>query len=285
MKTIARVLPFIFSLLLIACGGDGDVVIPQPTGSFADSEIYPTIKAVEDSNGVVLTTAVLRAGIDPSSTPLYLSSGDKLYASLGTPPEQLLSFSDDLFNNSLTLSTRLKLMKQRSQVNHYYLFSRVITGTPEYFATDSSNGLSRPLQAYVGFERGDMQWAGSASVQMPMTFSVLAPTFASSHSRAEPLTLTWSDVDPNSTMRLSVGGVCGEETFTIDGIELGADTTGTHVLDANDYFPDAMPLDASCQLAFILNRVGQTQIAYFGLAGIGSFQGRQERTVIFTTTP
>lgn len=262
---ITRTLPLLLLVSLGGCGESSSV----PSGSLTNNNIYPNITVVENQNGEVVTTAVLENSV-------YLSDGDKFYASLGTPPDQLINFSDDLFATAQTMSTRLKVMEKRT--------------LSEYFATDTSAGLAAPVRAYVAFERGSGQWTGQTWVDLPPAFTIINPASYSSLSRVNqnPIALTWADSDNTAMMELDSQAVCNGVRYSAPTISLGPDT-GSASVDAVDYFYAAGVLDvtATCQVGFTLRRLGPPRgiSEELGLGSLNTIQGTQLRVVEFTSTP
>ncbi len=267
--TTKRILPLLFLLSLTACDEDSGV----PSDSYATNEIYPNITAVETQDGGVITTVVLEP--DPNTGDmLYLNGGDRFYTSLGTPPDQLISFGDELFTNAQLLSTRLKIMEQN--------------GTSEYSSIDTTAGLAPPVRAYVAFERGYGKWTGQTWVELPPAFTLLNPAPNSSISRTfdDPITLSWTDIDNTATMQLESQMVCLYTRYPIVTINLGIDT-GTAQVSAADYFPPGAPINWDCRASFTLKRIGPTRFisSELGLGSLNTFQGIQQRTVEFTSAP
>lgn len=267
--------------LLAGCGGGGS---PAPSTSYPTSSIYAYMKAVQDESGNVTTTVQLRNGSASTSTYLYLAGGETLYASLDIPPQQYLNFSGNLFGNSLVLSERLKVMASRDLYINYGLFTQVVSGKPEYFTVDTPTVGSSPVRAYVDFSRAGNVMTGASSIDLPPAFQILAPAAEASVSRAAPLSLSWTNVDPTATMILDVAGSCVDGSrYTLNHI-IGPDTTGSVTLTSADYFPaTGISSSINCRVAFMLQRVRtggvSTQFAF------GSFNGIQQRTVQFNTTP
>ncbi len=266
--TTKRILIIVLLLLSAGCEPSG-----SPSNTYADHDLYPNFTAVEDETGEVTTTVVLEP--DPfTGQMLYLAGGDKFYASLGTPTSQLLSMSSDLFTTSQTLSSRLKIMEWRS--------------SSTYVAIDHTTGLTSPVRSYVSFERGDGRVTGETWVELPPAFTLLNPAANSSLSRTfqDPITLSWTDADNTATMQLESQVVCLGIRYTPITIDLGPDT-GTAQVSAADYFPPSAPINWDCLTAFTLKRLGPMRLISqeLGLGSLNTFQGIQQRTVAFTTTP
>ncbi len=259
---IKRILPLLPLLLLTGCSDE-----PVPSSTLSASDIVPIITATEDQSGEVEITAVLYNTLMSMTT---LSNGDKFYTSLGTPPDQLMNITSDLFSNSQTMSTRLKVMQERT--------------SSEYFSLDTTAGLTPPVRAYVAFERSGGQWTGQTWVDLPNDFTILTPNASSLLSRAQPITLSWSDVDPTTTMQLQSAVICGGQPFYKNDLPPFGTDTGSVVLNAADYFPAGAP-DINCFATLILQRVGPARAtAGLGL-GPGTIQSIKERSVEFTSTP
>lgn len=275
---VAQILTLLPLTLLAGCGG-GDT--PSPSNWYPTSSIHAYMKAVQDESSNVTTTVELRD--DPTGTAnyLYLNGGDRLYSSLDISPQQYLNFNGNLFGNSLELSQRLKVMSARDLYTDYFLFTNVAFGKPEYFALDTPVTASLPLRAYVDFERSGQ--VIESSVDLPPAFQITAPASDASLPRAIPLTLTWSNVDPATTMELDVAGICTDNSRYNMHLILGTGT-GSAPLSSADYFPvTGINPSINCRVAFLLQRVR--------LAGVsmqfasGSFRGVQQRTIQFTSTP
>lgn len=266
-RLIRRITLFTPLLFIVACDGGGD-----PSSSYSSTEISPTITITEDQKGDVLTLVQLQS---TSGSSLYLSDGDTLYASLNTPPYQLLSASEDLFSVGETISSRLKLLEKRS------------TGT--YYTIDNTAGLPSPVRAYVAFIRGSGEWTGQTGIELPTAFSILNPAVDSSISRSveDPITLSWTNTDSATTMEMESQVICNGDYYpqTPMVIALGTDT-GTVQLNTADYFPSTAP-DMVCHAVFTLKRM--TPVRYIsselGTAAGSSIQGIQKRTIEFTSTP
>lgn len=267
-------------LLLVGCEDEEE---PLPTAWFATQEIYAHMKAVQNERGSVLTTVQLRNGAGSNAAYLYLSSGENLYTSLNQPPEQLLSFSDDLFTNAQATSSDLQLMQSRYLSAEYVLFSEVVWGSPEYYVTDTPE-TSYPTRAYVVLERKEHEMTSSSVVDLPSPFHILEPAQWSSISRTNPLQLTWSDVDPKSTMQLDVAGLCDSDARYTMSLILGTDV-GAKTLTSADYFSSTISPQSNCHLAFLLKRIRSDGTVSTEFAFGSTFQGIQQRTVQFTSTP
>jgi hypothetical protein len=269
-------------LLISGCGGGSS---PLPSGSFTTNTIYAYMTAVQDERGDVTTIVQLRNGPASTDRYLYLSSGETLYSTLNIPPQQYLNFNNNLFGNTLTLSQHLKSMASRDLYFNYGLFDQVAYGKPEYFATDTpANGVS-PVRAYVDFERSGNTFTGESSIDLPAGFNIVSPASATTLSRAQPLTLSWDNVDATATMSLDVAGVCSDGNRYTMTKDLGTDT-GTISLSGSDYFPAAgISASANCLTAFVVRRSGIPGPASSKFATGSSFTGVQQRTVQFTTTP
>lgn len=258
------ILPLLPLFLLGGCD-DSD----SSSSSYSSTQIAPRIIVSEDQYGNVTTTAVMQT---ISGTSLYLADGDTLYAALNTSPEELINADDDLFQTGHDLTTQVQIMEQR--------------GTGKYYAIDSTDDLTPPIRAYVGFERGDGDWAGQTSVVIPRDFTVLSPAYYSSISRSteDPITLSWTDVDETTTMELDVRMICDNETYFAT-VPLGVDT-GTAQVNAVDYFPADAP-DMSCHAVFTFARMTpERYIAEeLGTAGGSSIRGIKQIMVEFTSTP
>jgi hypothetical protein len=270
-------------MLLMTLAGCGPGEIPSPSNLFVTNNIYAYMKAVQDESGDVITTVQLRDGNLPAANYINLSGGDTLYSSLDVPPRQYLSFEGDLFANSLNVSQQLKVMAERDLYRNFILYSEVLWGKPEYFASGTPAGGASPVRAYVGFERAGNALVGESSVALPPAFQILAPVAESSLSRATPVTLSWTDIDAASTMELDVAGDCLDGNRYTQHFVIGADT-GTVTLNSADYFPaTGVSPTISCRVAFMFQRVRlggiSTDFAF------GSFTGVQQRTVQFTSVP
>jgi hypothetical protein len=277
---IAPILTLLSALFLAGCGGANH---PAPSTSYATSAIYAFMKAVQDESGNVTTTVQLRDGLDPvTARYLYLAGGETLYTSLDISPRQYLSFTDNLFGNSLDLSQYLKVMGARDLYTEYFLFNQIVLGKPEYYSVNTPTAGSSPVRAYVDFERAGNVLAGETSIVLPAAFQILAPASGASVTRATPVTLTWSNVDATATMRLDVAVICDDGLRNTLNRNLGADT-GTTTLNSADYLPAGVSASATCQVAFILQRVHSGAVS--PNFAFGSIEGLQRRTVQFTTTP
>ena len=265
----------IFLLSLTGCNND----TPLPSNSVTTTEIFPAIKSVQYEDGSVLTTVELHNFLGDY---LYLSSGDNLLSSLDVPPEQLTGFSDNLFANAQVLSNRVNVLQERNLFTNYILFYTVIDGSPEYYALDNTDGLSLPIRSYVTLQRLNHQSATNSWVELPPAFSIMTPDPYSSISRSGTLTLSWSNFDNVSIMKLDVGAVCDGIRYPAS-LNLGIVNTGSIVLNTADYFPIAPPPTSNCSVSFLLNRqkLGFISPDFGG----GSFEGIQQRTIQFTSTP
>jgi hypothetical protein len=271
----------ILPVLLTGCGGGAS---PMPTGSFTTSSIYAFMKAVQDESGSVTTTVQLRDGMTNTANYLYLSAGESLYSSIEKPPQQYVNFSGNLFGNALDLSQHLKVMASRDLYTNYFLFTQVVYGKPEYFATDTPIPGASPVRAYVDFDRSGNVLTGTSSIDLPGVFQIVSPAAAATLSRATPLSLTWSNVDATTTMTLNVAGVCTDGNRYSKTVSFGPDT-GSINLTSADYFPaTGVSTTANCLTAFILQRTKIGPVSAQFAPG-GGFTGVQQRTVQFTTTP
>lgn len=267
-----------FFILVLLAGCQEDTVLP--TVSITTVEIFPLMRSVQYEDGSVLTTVELH---NFAGTYLYLSDGDQLLASLNAPPEQFTSFNDNLFSNAQLLSNRVNILEERYLYTDYGLFfSDVTYGTPEYFTLDNADGLSLPTRSYVTFNRSSQKSATDSWVKLPPVFSILNPAANDVISRTGTITLQWSDFDNISIMKLDVGAVCDGIRYTAN-LNFGIVDTGTIVLSATDYFTVAPPPTSSCSVSFLLKRQNLGVVSY--AFGGGSFEGIQQRTVRFTSTP
>jgi hypothetical protein len=261
------------ALLLAGCGGGGNS--PLPSTSYATNSIYAYMKAVQDEGGNVTTTVQLRDGAASTAKYLYLAAGDVLYTSLDIPPQQYMSFNGNLFGNSLTLSQRLKVAAVRDLFVNYFLFTQVVTGKPEYFSDDTPGAGTSPLHAYVDFERAGNVLTGPSSVDLPPAYQILAPASDATVSRAAaPITLSWTN---------DIAGVCVDGNRYALNYYIGTDA-GSATLTGANYFPTTGTIPTgNCHVAFMLQRVrtgsGSPKFAF------ASFEGVQQRTVQFTSTP
>ncbi len=278
---IAPVLALLLLMLLAGCGGSGNS--PSPSNTYPTNSIYAYMKAVQDESGNVTTTVQLRNGPGSTASYLYLSSGDTLYTSLDVPPQQYMNINGNLFSNSLALSQHLKVMSARDLYINYSLFNQVLTGKPEYFSVDTPSTGSSPVRAYVEFERSGNVMTGPSSVDFPPPYQIAAPARDAIVSRAAPLALTWTNVDPTTTMRLNVAGICVDGSRYTQSYNIGIDT-GAATLSSANYFPaTGTSPSTNCRVAFILQRVRTAGVS--PQFAFGSFDGVQQRTVQFTTTP
>jgi hypothetical protein len=268
----------VVAVLVAGCGGSNT---PSPSNWFTTSSIYAYMKAVQDESGSVTTTVQLRDGPTSSAKYIYLSSGDVLYTSLDKPPEQYMSFSGNLFSNSLQIEQRLRVMGSRDLYTNYLLFDQIVTGKPEYFSTDTPGTNATPPRAYVELERGHAM-TGPSFIDLPLAFQISAPVGGASVSRATPVTLTWTNVDATTTMEIDVAVACDDGTRNTWNHIFGTDT-GSATLTNASYLPAAVSALVNCRAAYKLQRTktgGITpQLAF------GSFKGVQQRTVQFTITP
>lgn len=269
----------VFFMLALLAGCQEDTVLP--TVSITTAEIFPVMRSVQYEDGSVLTTVELH---NFTGTYLYLSGGDQLLASLNAPSEQFTSFNDNLFSNAQLLSNRVNILEERNLYTDYGLFFTEVTyGKPEYFTLDNSDGLSLPTRSYVTFNRSSQQSATDSWVELPPAFSILNPTTNDVISRTGTITLQWSDFDNVSIMKLDVGAVCDGIRYTTN-LNFGVVNTGTVVLSSAEYLPGVPALSISnCSVSFLLKRqsLGLVSSAFGG----GSFEGIQQRTVRFTSTP
>jgi hypothetical protein len=241
------------------------------------------MKAVQDVSGNVATTVQLRDGAGSTAGYLYLAGGETLYTSLDISPQQYLNFNGDLFNDGRALSEHLKVMASRDLFTDFILFTQIVVGKPEYFSLDTPSTGSSPVRAYVDLDRVGNVLAGESSIALPPAYQISAPASGASISRATPLALTWTNVDPTTTMRLDVAGICVDGSRYTQSLVLGADA-GSATLNSADYFPaTGISPSVNCQVAFILQRVRTGGVS--PNFAFGSFEGVQQRTVQFTTTP
>jgi len=277
---IAPILTLFSVLFLAGCGGANH---PAPSTSYVTSAIYAFMKAVQDESGNVTTTVQLRDGLDPvAARYLYLAGGETLYTSLDISPRQYLSFTGNLFDNSLGVSQHLKVMGARDLYTDYFLFNQIVLGKPEYHSLNTPTAGSSPVRAYVDFERTGNVLAGETSIELPAAFQILAPASGASVTRATPVALTWSNVDATATMRLDVAVICDDGLRNTLNRDLGADT-GATTLNSADYLPAGVSASATCQVAFILQRLHSGLVSPNFAFGI--IEGVQRRTVQFTTIP
>lgn len=277
-RAVARILTLLSLAVLAGCGGDE----AKPSTWYPTNSIYTYMQAVQDQSGDITTTVQLRDGATDTASFLYMSEGDALYSTLDVPPEQYTNFNGDLFSNSVELSQKLKAMSSRDLFVDHGLFTTTVYGSPEYFVLNTPGTTSPPTRAYVGFERGGQMITGS-SVDLPTAFQIIAPASEASISRSAPVTLSWTDVDPATTMELDVAGVCLDDSRFTKHLLLGTDT-GAATLNYTDYLPaTGISPTINCRLAFLLQRVhlgGVSQDFAFG-----AFKGVQQRTVQFTSVP
>ncbi|HEY0635340.1 MAG TPA: hypothetical protein VGE00_08160, partial [Gammaproteobacteria bacterium] len=185
--------------------------------------------------------------------------------------------------NSLDVSQQLKVMSERNLNHDYLLFVDVIWGKPEYYSHAHPDGAAAK-RAYVVFQRHDNdQLVGESSVAFPAPFQIQAPAAEATLSRAVPLELTWSDVEPGSVMEFDVAGICSDDSrYTLHRF-LGADS-GSYTLHSADYFPtDQIEASQSCRVAIMLQRIKMEEVS--SQFAFGNFKGVQLRTVEFTSTP
>ncbi|MFO7592848.1 MAG: hypothetical protein R6X15_02230 [Pseudomonadota bacterium] len=263
-----RTLPLLSLLLLGGCGGSDS----SSSSNYTNTQIAPRITASQDQSGDVTTVAILQSS---SGASLYLGDGDRLYASLNTPPADLVNTDGDLFETGHELTTRVQIMES--------------LGTEKYYANESTDDLNPPIRAYVGFERGNGEWVGQTSVVIPRDFTILSPASYSSISRNtdDPITLSWTNVDETTTMKLHSRVICNNLTYLAEeAISLGADT-GTAEVSASDYFPANAPTDINCHAVFTLERSSPERpiSEELGTAGGSSIIGIKQKMVEFTSTP
>jgi hypothetical protein len=203
-----------------------------------------------------------------------------LYATLDKPPQQYMTFTGDLFSNSLATSQKLKVMSSRNLITDNLLFTSAASGQPEYVSVDTPAAGSLTVRAYVDLERSGGVMAGESSIDLPPVFQITSPAAMATVSRVSPPVLTWTPVDPASNMLLDVAYVCADGSSNALTFDLGVDT-GSAVLGAA-HFPAPGNPASTCQTAFKLQRVRTGLIsANFAL---GNFKGVQQRAVKFTTT-
>jgi hypothetical protein len=266
--------------LLSGCGGSS---APQPSTSYTTSQLYAYMTAVQDDSGAVTTTVQLRDSNLITANYVYLAGGETLYSSVDKSPQQYVSYSGNLFGNSLNLSQHLKIMSARDLYMDYQLFGQVLQGLPEYFASDTASSGTSTVRAYVDFERSGNAMTGTSLIDLPGAFQILSPASAGLVPRSSPLTLTWNNVDATTTMALKVAGICDDSKRYNLTLNLGTDT-GTATLNSADYFPTiGVANTATCMTAFILQRSKMGGVS--SKFAFGSFTGVQQRTVQFNTTP
>ena len=279
-----RALKLLFVLTIVAglMSGCGHGDSPSPSASYPTSSIYVFMKAVQDESGNVTTTIQLRDSTASTAQYLYLSGGDALYTSLDISPQQYMSISGNLFGNSLALSQHVKVATSRDLYTDYFLFNQIVYGKPEYFSFNTPDAGVLPVRAFVDFERAGNVMTGASFVDLPPAYQIAAPASNATVSRAAPLTLTWTNTDPAATMLLNVAGSCVDGSRYTQSHVIGADTTGSVTLASADYFPATGPA-VNCRVAFILQRVRSGSVS--PKFAFGSFDGVQQRTVQFNTTP
>jgi hypothetical protein len=276
---IAPILTLFSVLFLAGCGGANH---PAPSTSYVTSAIYAFMRVVQDESGNVTTTVQLRDGLDPvAARYLYLAGGETLYTSLDISPRQYLSFTGNLFDNSLEVSQHLKVMGARDLYTDYFLFNQIVLRKPEYYSLNTPTAGSSPVRAYVDFERAGNVLAGETSIELPPPYQILAPASGASVTRATPVALTWSNVDATATMRLDVAVICNDGLRNTLNRDLA--DTGTATLNSADYLPAGLSASATCRVAFILQRLHSGGVSPNFAFGI--IEGVQRRTVQFTTTP
>ena len=274
----APILALLSLTLLAGCGSSDSA---SPSSWYPTNSIYAYMKAVQDESGNISTTVQLRNGPLSTDAYLYLADGDILYSSLDMPPQQYMNFNDNLFGNSLEVSQRLKVMSARDLYTDFHLFTQIVWGKPEYVSLGTPGTSSSPVRAYVDLERSGQVMTGASFVELPPDFQITAPASEASISRAVPLALTWTNVDITTTMRLDVAGVCVDGSrYTLNHI-IGPDT-GAAALNSADYFPSTGTA-TNCRVAFMLQRVRTGGVS--PKFAFGSFEGVQQRTIQFTTTP
>lgn len=258
-----RILPLLTLLLVVGCDSDS-----TPSGTLAASDIAPVLTATQSQNGEVEITAKI---YNTSGGTTTLTDGDTFFTSLGTPPDQLMNFTSDLFTTAPTMSDRLKVMQRRT--------------SSEYYSLDYATGMTPPVRAYVAFERGNGEWTGQTWTDIPQDFTILAPAANSSISRSGSLTLSWSDVDNTVPMELDSAMICNNIPYYKTDIAPFTDP-GSVVLAAAEYFPAGAP-DMTCHAVFTLKRTGPVRYvsSELGLGPGSSIRGVMEHTVEFTSTP
>jgi hypothetical protein len=129
----------------------------------------------------------------------------------------------------------------------------------------------------VSFERSIDDGAPSSIATLPEQFTLGA--VGASSSRAAPLTVTWSPVEPASTMRWQVEGDCIE----LEQQELGADA-GTLTIEANRIRKRmGTTIADTCEMTLTVTRSrAGTLDPGFGKGGV--IEGLQVREVMLTTT-
>lgn len=269
--------PLLFGLLA-GCGGQS----PVPSNTVPTANIYAYMQAVQNGSGDVTTTVELRDGPGVGARYLYLNGGDVLYSSLDKPPLQYLSLTGDLFGGGQLAAEELKVLSARNLYIDYILFEQVVYGQPEYYSVARPTAGAATVRAYVEFVRSGNSAAGTSSIDLPPGFQITAPASESSVNRATPVTLTWNNVDAAYSMRLNVGSRCDDGTQNTWSQIMGADT-GTTTVSSASYLPALVSGTANCRIIFILERY-RTGAVSPNLLG-GTFEGVQQRTVQFTTTP
>ncbi len=278
-ESVALILTLL-SLTLLASCKDGSNA--SPSNWFPTNSIYAYMKAVQHESGSVTTTVQLRDGLSSTAAYLYLSNGETLYASLDVPPQQYLNFNGNLFGNALELSQHLKVMSSRNLYTDYLLFTQVVWGKPEHFSVNTPISSASPTRAYVDFERTGNVMTGDSSIALPPAFQILTPAAEANVPRATAVVLTWSNVDPTTTMKLDVGVICTDGSQKTLNLSLGPDT-GTTTQNSASYLPTGVSPSVNCRVAFMLQRVRTGGVSPKFAAG--SFEGAQQRTVQFTITP
>ena len=224
----------------------------------------------------------MRDGATSSADYLYLSDGDGLFSALDTSPQQYLDFSGNLFSNSLELSQHVKAMSSRDTSVDYGIFTGVSYGTVEYFAVETPSASSSPTLAYIDFKRSGNAVSAESSVELPPAFQILTPASDAIISRSTPLTVSWTGLDPSTTIEIDVAGICADNSRFTDHLNLSTDR-GLYILQATNYFPSWASPSLSCRVAFGIQRVrlGSASPQF----ALGIFKGIQQRTVQFTSTP
>jgi hypothetical protein len=275
---------FVFGIVAVLMEGCGSGNSASPSTSYPTNNLYAFMTAVQDESGKVSTTIQLRDGTASTAQYLYLDGGEAFFTSLDIPPQQYLNISGDLFGNSLALSQHVRVAAVRYLYTDYFLFAKTVYGKPEYYSVDTPGSGSSPVRAYVDFSRAGNVMIGASSIDLPPAYQIVAPVSDATFSRATPLTITWTNVDPTATMMFDVAGICAEGSRYNQSHVIGPDTTGSVTLTSADYFPaSGISSSINCRVAFILQRVRtggvSTQFAF------GSFNGIQQRTLQLNTTP